>query len=65
MGSGQVIQKCCDNVHSSVCVCVVGGGVVHVGLATTVARPICDKNHRLAMYQVTVTMYSIHSDKSC
>ncbi len=35
----------------------------HKGLGNyfTVARPICDKNHRLALYQRTVTMYYIRS----
>ncbi len=37
----------------------VYGFCLHIGLATTVARPICDKDHRLAMYQMTVTMYYI------
>ncbi len=32
---------------------------LHIGLATSMARPICDKNHRLAMYEMTVTMYYI------
>ncbi len=40
---------------AGLCICL------HIGLATTLARPICDKNHRLAMYQITVTMYYIHT----
>ncbi len=44
--------------------CINLGDVVKIlktGLATTMPRPICDKNHRFAMYQMTVTMYYTRS----
>ncbi len=50
----------CHLIHgSSVFFVYILDSPLFIGLATTVARPICDKNHRLAMYQMTVTMYYI------